>query len=353
MRLFPRATRTTPADGAASTVSGTAPQGRRRRAPGRAVLALLLTAPLALLPAAAGAAPKAYPNPGLVTGTVTVHDPSMIRTSSGYILYGTHNETRTSTDRIAFADAGPTLNPVPSWVRQYNSTGDIWAPDVSYHNGRYWMYYSASSFGSNNSAIGLATSSTGRPGSWTDQGIVYSTTTSSNHNAIDPSLMVDPQGRWWLAFGSYWSGIRMIQLDPSTGKRLNSNSTLYHLATRPDSPYAVEGPTLIRRGNYYYLFASYDRCCAGTDSTYNIRVGRSTSPTGPFVDRNGTPMLQGGGTTVLASHGNIIGPGGQSVLQDSDGDLLVYHYYDGADNGTAKLGVNLLGWDSAGWPYVY
>ncbi|TMR32170.1 arabinan endo-1,5-alpha-L-arabinosidase [Nonomuraea zeae] len=313
----------------------------------------IIVAALAALPLLGGS--LAYPDPGRVTGDVVVHDPTMIRTSSGYVVYSTHGylEARTSTDRINFTRAGSAFGSPPSWWRTYSPGNDPWAPDVSQQGGRYLMYYAVSSFGSNNSAIGLATSSTGRPGSWSDQGIVYATSTSSDHNAIDPSLLVDSSGRWWLSFGSYWTGIRMIRLNPSTGKQLSSDQTLYHLATRPDAPYAVEAPAIVRHGSYYYLFASYDRCCAGTDSTYKIKVGRSSSPTGPYTDRSGRSMLSGGGTLVLETHGRFIGPGGQSILHDSDGDLLVYHYYDGAAGGTPKLGINLLGWDSAGWPYVY
>ncbi|MCP2164203.1 arabinan endo-1,5-alpha-L-arabinosidase [Goodfellowiella coeruleoviolacea] len=308
-----------------------------------------------LLCTTATPAHAAYPGPGLVTGDVAAHDPSMIRTSSGYVLYSTHDrvEARTSTDRIAFARSGSALSGVPSWVYQYSGSGDVWAPDVSYHNGKYWLYYAASSFGSNNSAIGLATSSTGRPGSWTDQGVVYATTTSANHNAIDPALLVDAQGRWWLSFGSFWTGIKMIRIDPATGKRSTSDTKLYELARRSGSSTAVEAPYVIAHGGYYYLFVSFDLCCRGTSSTYRVMVGRSTSPTGPYTDRNGTSMMNGGGTEILASHGNIIGPGGQSVLSDSDGDLLVYHYYDGNAGGAVKLGVNLIGWDAQGWPYVY
>jgi arabinan endo-1,5-alpha-L-arabinosidase len=313
---------------------------------------LVVTAASAL--ALMGAA-FAYPNPGRVTGDVVVHDPTMIRTSSGYVLYSTHGylEARTSTDRINFTRAGSAFRTPPSWWRTYSSGNDPWAPDISQQGGRYLMYYAVSSFGSNNSAIGLATSSTGQPGTWTDQGVVYATTTSDDHNAIDPDLLVDASGRWWLSFGSYWTGIRMIRLDPATGKRHSSDRTLHHLATRPDAPHAVEAPDVVRHGDHYYLFASYDRCCAGLDSTYKIKVGRSTSPTGPYTDRSGQSMLSGGGTMVLETHGSIVGPGGQSVMSDVDGDLLVYHYYDGNAGGTPKLGINLIGWDSAGWPYVY
>ncbi len=132
-----------------------------------------------------------------------------------------------------------------------------------------------------------------------------------------------------------------------------TDRTLYHLAYRPAEPHAVEGPYIISHGGYYYLFVSFGFCCRGTDSTYRIVVGRSDSPTGPYLDRNGTPMLAGGGTEILASHGAVIGPGGQSVLRDSDGELLVYHYYDGNAGGAPRPGLNLLGWDEQGWPYVY
>jgi arabinan endo-1,5-alpha-L-arabinosidase len=229
---------------------------------------------------------------------------------------------------------------------------EAWAPDLSYHGGKYLLYYSVSSFGSQNSAIGLATSSTGRPGSWTDQGIVHTSSASNDYNAIDPNLFVDDDGKWWLSFGSWWTGIKMIQINPSTGKQLSSNTTRYSLASRPTGTKAVEAPYIVKRGGYYYLFASYDTCCAGTSSTYKVKVGRATSVTGPYRDKNGVAMMNNGGTPVLESHGRYIGPGGQSIMNDVDGDLIVYHYYDGQDNGTPKLGVNLLNW-SSGWPVAH
>ncbi|WP_336205253.1 arabinan endo-1,5-alpha-L-arabinosidase [Nonomuraea sp. LPB2021202275-12-8] len=296
----------------------------------------------------------AYPPPDQVSGDTVVHDPTMIRTPAGYVLYSTHGllEARTSTDRTTFTRAGSAFRTPPAWWSGYSPENDPWAPDISRERGQYLMYYAVSSFGSNNSAIGLATSRTGRPHSWTDRGIVYASAIGFDHNAIDPNLLVDHRGRWWLSFGSYWTGIRMIRLDPATGKRHPSDRTLYHLATRPDEPYAVEAPDIVRHGRHYYLFASYDRCCAGLDSTYKIKVGRSSDPAGPYVDRAGQPMLTGGGTLLLETHGRVVGPGGQSVTRDAGEDVLVYHYYDGTDNGTPKLGLNVLGWDSEGWPYV-
>ncbi|MFC5815160.1 MULTISPECIES: arabinan endo-1,5-alpha-L-arabinosidase [Nonomuraea] len=296
----------------------------------------------------------AYPPPGQVAGDTVVHDPTMIRTPFGYVLYSTHGhlEARTSADGVTFTRAGDAFDTPPAWWSTYSAENDPWAPDISHERGKYLMYYAVSSFGSNHSAIGLATSRTGRPGSWTDRGIVYATELGMDHNAIDPNLLVDREGRWWLSFGSYWTGIRMIRLDPRTGLRHEKDRTLYHLATRPDAPYAVEAPDIVERGGYYYLFASYDRCCAGLDSTYKIKVGRSTSPTGPYTGRDGQPMMTGGGTLLLETHGRFVGPGGQSVMRDRGRDVLVYHYYDGDDGGTPKLGLNRLAWDADGWPHV-
>jgi arabinan endo-1,5-alpha-L-arabinosidase len=320
------------------------PQHWRKLAAAVAAVAVALV----LLPQSASAA---YPRPARVTGDISVHDPTMLRTSSGYIVYSSHNglQARTSTDRIAFTRAGSAFTTLPSWWSRYSSEKAPWAPDLSYHGGGYLLYYAVSSFGSNVSAIGLATSSTGRPGTWSDQGIVYTSSSSSDYNAIDPNLFVNSDGTWWLAFGSWSTGIKMIRIDPATGKQYAGDTTRYSLANRPTRTKAVEGPTVVKHASYYYLFASYDNCCAGTSSTYKIKVGRATSPTGPYYDENGVPMTDNGGTPVLESHGRYIGPGGQSLISDNDGDLLVYHYYDGDDNGAPKLGMNRLDW-SSGWP---
>ncbi|GAA2644296.1 arabinan endo-1,5-alpha-L-arabinosidase [Paractinoplanes durhamensis] len=299
-----------------------------------------------------GAAEAAtYPNPGVVTGSINVHDPGIVKKPDGtYLIAHTGNNIvlKTSTDRTAFKDAGVAFPSGASWTTSYTGgSANLWAPDISYRNGKYWMYYSASTFGSNHSAIFLATSTTGASGSWTNQGLVIESKTSDNFNAIDPNLYVDPSGNWWLSLGSFWTGIKQVQLNASTGLRLNT--TIRSLAGRGGG--AIEAPFLFRHGSYYYLFVSFDTCCQGAASTYRIMVGRSTSVNGPFVDKNGTAMTSSGGTEILAGHGSYHGPGGQSVFTDSDADVLVYHYY--ADNGAARLGINLLGYDSSGWPYVY
>ncbi|TQJ52783.1 arabinan endo-1,5-alpha-L-arabinosidase [Streptomyces sp. SLBN-115] len=324
------------------------------RTPRSARRAALLAVPAAVLLALIPSTASAYPNPGTVTGSTVVHDPTMIRTSAGrYLLYATGGglSYRTSTDRIAFSAGGDAFSTRPSWWSSYGTT-EAWAPDISYQGGKYLMYYAVSTFGSNKSAIGLAGSSTGLPGSWTDYGTVYTSTTSSDYNAIDPNLFVDDDGKWWLSFGSWWTGIKMIRIDPATGKQLASDTARRSIASRPTGTKAVEAPYIVKRGGYYYLFASYDTCCAGTSSTYKVKAGRATAVTGPYYDKNGVAMTNNGGTAVLESHGSVIGPGGQSILHDTDGDLIVYHYYDGNDNGTPKLGINLLNW-SSGWPVAY
>jgi arabinan endo-1,5-alpha-L-arabinosidase len=291
-----------------------------------------------------------YPDPGQVSGDIGVHDPTVVkRPTGGYLVAHTGNGValKTSTDRVNFRNAGAAFPNGTSWANTYTNNGrNLWAPDISYHNGQYYLYYSASTFGSNRSAIFLATSPSGNSGTWTHRGLVIESRTSDNFNAIDPNLIIDDQGRWWLTFGSFWSGIKLIQLDPGTGLRMGTS--LSSIAGRGGG--AIEAPFIVKRGQYYYQYVSFDACCRGASSTYRIMVGRSTSVTGPYVDRNGVNMNSGGGTEILAGHGSIHGPGHQAVLADTDGDVLFYHYY--ADNGAALLGINRLTYDSAGWPRV-
>ncbi|MFD0314799.1 arabinan endo-1,5-alpha-L-arabinosidase [Streptomyces flavalbus] len=315
--------------------------------------ALAATALLVLVPTSAQAADVSYPDPRPITGQEIIHDPTVMRLrTGGYVAYSTGGVigARLSKDGRHWDDAGNAFAEPPAWWYEYNDTGDPWAPDLSYRDGRYWLYYAVSSWGTNHSAIGVATSRTGLPGTWTDHGTVLTSETTDHWNAIDPAV-IRADGRLWMAFGSYWTGIRMVELDARTGKAVKG-TTVHHLATRPDEPYAVEGPYVVRHGRYYYLFASYDACCAGTSSTYRIKVGRSTSVTGPYVDSTGTPLLEGGGDLLLAGHGDFVGTGGQSVFQDKGGDWLAYHYYDAQDDGTPKLGLNRLSWTTDGWPLV-
>jgi arabinan endo-1,5-alpha-L-arabinosidase len=307
-----------------------------------------------LVASTAPAMAAGYPDPLPVSGDFTVHDPSMVKAANGtYIIAstGANLELRTSTDRVNWRRAGVVWPNGAPWTTQFTlGSSVLWAPDISFHNGRYYLYYAASSFGSRNSGIFLATSTTGAAGSWTNLGVVTQTSDANDYNAIDPNLVVDASGRWWLTFGSFWSGIKMIRIDPATGKQLAADRTLYALAQRPASVSgAIEAPFIIQRGGFYYLFASFDFCCRGTSSTYRVMVGRSASITGPYADRAGVPMTSGGGTEVLATHGTIFGPGGQSLIADADGWLMIYHYYTATDS---RLGMNHVGW-SGGWPGLF
>jgi arabinan endo-1,5-alpha-L-arabinosidase len=231
-----------------------------------------------------GTAPAlaAYPNPGVVTGSTNAHDPTIVKRPTGGYLVATTGDgiaLKTSTNRTAFVDAGKAFPNGTSWATSYTGgSANLWAPDLSYRNGRYWLYYSASTFGSSKSAIFLATSTTGAAGSWTHVGKVIESTTSSGWNAIDPNLTVTPSGEWWLTFGSFWSGIKMVKLSASTG--LRADSTMYNIAERFVNSKSVEAPYIHYRNGYYYLFMSFDFCCQGASSTYRTMVARSLSGTG-------------------------------------------------------------------------
>jgi arabinan endo-1,5-alpha-L-arabinosidase len=326
------------------------------RSPRRAFLSVAVgaAAVIGLTQIGTAAAAPSYPDPGKVTGSTQVHDPSVVRASNGtYILVhtGSNLSIKTSTDRVAWRSAGVVWPNGAPWTTAYTAgSASLWAPDISFHNGQFFLYYAASTFGSQRSGIFLATSATGLAGSWTNRGLVIDSSSSVNYNAIDPNLVLDAQGGWWLTFGSFWTGIKQVRLDPSTGLRSTTDTAVRAIAQRPAAPDAIEAAFVYRHAGLSYLFVSFDLCCRGAQSTYRIMVGRSSSVSGPYVDRAGTAMTAGGGTEILAGHGSIHGPGGQSVIADHDGDVLVYHYY--ADNGTALLGINRLAWDSAGWPIV-
>ena len=125
---------------------------------------------------------------------------------------------------------------------------------------------------------------------------------SDNYNAIDPCPFVDDDGSMWLSFGSYWSGIKS-SLDPATGKRITPGSTIYSLAGSN-----IEASYLYKRGGYYYLFVNNGVCCSGVNSTYNIRVGRSTSVTGPYLNRSGQNLVSNDGT-LSRNHRTLDRPG--------------------------------------------
>lgn len=295
----------------------------------------------------------------LMRGTLGIHDPSTVITCQGrYYVFGTGQNiiSRSSADK-QFWVAGPTVfNSPPAWTTNAapGFDGTIWAPEVIFFNNQYHLYYAVSSFGTNASAIGLATNPTLDPSNssyrWTDEGIVIQSTSGSPYNTIDPSVTFDAAGNLWMSFGSFWSGIYLVQLDPTNGKRISPNSPTYHLAVHNDGPDSIEASYIFRRGAYYYLFVNWNSCCAGVNSTYNVRVGRSAGITGPYVDQNGVSMAAGGGTLFLEGTGKYIGPGQVGILTEGGTNWFSYHYYDGNNNGAPSLDVEPLAWTSDNWP---
>ena len=294
---------------------------------------------------------QTYVNPLL--GNIYVHDPCIIKEGTRYYVFYTGSlvQLKTSPDRITWSNVGSVL-PNPTWFKTYvpnNNGTDVWAPDISYRNGQYWLYYSVSTFGSNTSAIGLATSPALNPASWTDQGMVIRSVSSNNYNCIDPNAFQDTDRSLWLVFGSWWTGIKLVQLDTLTGKPAGSSPTIISLAQRV-APDSIEAPFIIKRGSYYYLFVSFDNCCRGVNSTYKIYVGRASAVTGPYTDQSAVAMLSGGGTLIWAGDTRWRGPGGQSLFFENDTFFLVFHSYDANDGGRSKLLIRPLYWTTDGWP---
>lgn len=292
-------------------------------------------------------------------GAVTdVHDPVIIKAEDAYYLFCTGDgiPIRKSSDLLIWSRPFPPLvfAELPAWARErIPGATNIWAPDISFYNGKYHLYYSVSTFGSSRSVIGLATNTTLNYADggyqWVDEGLVIESTGAENYNCIDPNLILDADGVPWLAFGSFWSGLKLRRLDYETGKPSSADETVYSLARRTVNSGAVEAPFIIGHGDFYYLFASFDFCCQGAESTYHVVVGRSETITGPYLDREGVPMLEGGGTQVTFLTDRWRGPGHCAVLQDEDADYIVYHAYDARMGGTPTLRIDRLTWDADGW----
>lgn len=289
-----------------------------------------------------------------------IHDPVIAKEGNTYYVFSTGARIIIicSHDLVEWEFCGRVFERYPAWTLEVNpELVDAWAPDISFFNGKWHLYYAVSSFGTQNSAIGLATNATLDPASpdyaWADEGEVLRSQPGDPWNAIDANLVLDETGQPWLAFGSFWEGIHLRKLDATTGKPAADDPTFYKLASRrggPDQTDAIEAPFILRRGGFYYLFASFDACCRGAESTYNVRVGRSEAITGPYVDREGRSMTEGGGTLILEAYGKWRGPGHNGLLVEGDTTWLVYHAYDAQQNGIPKLRVEPVLWDAAGWP---
>ncbi len=290
---------------------------------------------------------------------VGVHDPStIVKCKDQYWVFFTGRNTPSwhSKDLINW-ERGPRANATPpAWVAQavpLNRSGaDFWAPDVIKVGDKYLLFFSASSFGKNTSAIGVASNPTLDPNDpaykWTDGGIVVQSKARDDFNTIDPAAFLDDDGKLWLTFGSFWSGIKLIELNPATGLRIAPDSPMYSLAHWN----SIEAPYIYKHDGKYYLFVSVGLCCRGVNSTYHTRVGRSDKLTGPYLDKDGQDMLLGGGTTVADRVGPFIGPGHAGILEDNGKFWFSCHFYDGTQRGVSKLSIRPLTWDADGWPVV-
>jgi hypothetical protein len=188
---------------------------------------------------------------------------------------------------------------------------------------------------------------------WVDHGIVIQSSQGFPYNTIDPAVTFDAQGGLWLVFGSYWTGIYLVQLDPATGMRISPNSPSHRLAWNN----SIEAASICYKDGYYYLFVNWGSCCSGVNSTYNVRVGRSTQITGPYRDSSGVDMVDRGGDIFMRASGKFTGPGHIGVLAENGRELFSFHYYDAnqwAKNyeayGAARLGLAPLLWSADGWP---
>lgn len=304
------------------------------------------------------------------------HDPSIMKEGETWYVFATGKtpdggqfQIRCSGNLTDWKLCGHVFDQIPEWIhRDSPGTVDLWAPDISYEDGEYRLYYAYSLFGKNTSGIALATNKTLDRTSpnykWIDRGLVLRSIATDDFNAIDPNFMLDAQGRAWLAFGSFWSGIKMRRLNEKTGLLSSDDARLYSLATRskpadaspakpglPPEWEAVEAPFIVHHGGSYYLFVSWDLCCRGTKSTYRTMVGRSKTIAGPYVDKQGKPMMEGGGMELLAGNARWLGPGGESAWMGPNGkDLLVFHAYDGK-TGKPALQISTITWQD-GWPHV-
>lgn len=309
---------------------------------------------------------------------ISVHDPVMAKLNDTYYIFctGWGISVWSSKDMKEWKREQPVFSEPPKWALEAvpGFKGHFWAPDISFFNGKYYLYYSVSAFGKNTSCIGLATNKTLDPSDpefkWIDHGkVIQSYPGETNWNAIDPNLVVTAGGTPYLSFGSFWDGLKLVQLNSEAtapAEDINSIPTIASrkkMATDPNPPAiddnpkdaggnAIEAPFIFKKGKYYYLFASVDYCCKGVNSTYKMIVGRSATIPGTFIDKDGKPMASGGGTILLQGNEKWYGVGHNSVYTFDGTDYIVFHGYDAGDGGKSKLIIRKLNWDSESWPEV-
>jgi len=289
-------------------------------------------------------------------GQPGLHDPSTVIAENGkYYVYATGGglPMSVSDDGWTWRRAGTLMQALPGGrpgpdviARGGNNT---WAPDLMRVGDKYFLYYSAPGT-QPKSAIGLLVGKTLDPASpdykWEDAGPVVWSDGVEDSNAIDPGVFRDPtNGTLWLTYGSYFGYIRLVELNPKTGKRMYPDRKPFNVAVNS------EASIMIFRDGWYYLLVTHGSCCAGANSSYNIRMGRAKKVTGPFLDNMGIDMLQGGGRLFLGSSGRFVGPGHFGLLDLGDGvEKFSCHYEADLDRGgISVLDIRPLLWRD-GWP---
>jgi len=289
-------------------------------------------------------------------GDIRVHDPVMIKEGNTYFIFHTGKgiSVKTSTDKITWRRSGSvfSLDHFPTWHKKDipNQDGSLWAPDIHYRNRKYYLYYSVSAWMNFNSSIGLATNttldSTNPNYKWVDEGQIISYNNGGDSvNVIDPQAFTDKDGKFWLLYGSYKAGLRLTELDSTTGKFLNDPPRLTTLTTT-----LGEGVFLIHTSEYYYIFASRGRCCAGLESTYQIVMGRSKNIQGPYLNKEGKSWVQNNYSIFLSGDSTEPGRGHNGFFTEGDTTYIVYHAYTRAAKGTSLLNIKPLFIDDTGWP---
>ena len=297
------------------------------------------------------------------TDTVMVHDPVMAQENGTYYLLSTGMgiSWATSKDRKTWViQPTPFTENLPQWTQDSvpGFRNHVWAPDIIRWHDRWWLAYSCSTFGKNTSAIGLM-SADHLNGQWRDEGcVVKSQEGRDQWNAIDPNFIVDDNDQLWMTWGSFWDGIQMATLNaplnPKTIARRHRPGDP-NAAENPTSQFAgrnaIEAPFIFKKNGWYYLFVSWDYCCRGAKSNYRVAVGRSKNIDGPYVDRNGKPMLEGGGTLFIEGDKQEYEAAGHCAAYTfGDEDIFICHGYSTKMNGASILIQRPIHWTADGWP---
>jgi arabinan endo-1,5-alpha-L-arabinosidase len=298
---------------------------------------------------------------------IPAHDPVMIKQGDTYYMFctGFGITVYSSTDMKNWKQRSRVFSKAPEWAVKAipGFTGHVWAPDISFHSGKYYLYYAVSAFGKNTSCIGLAVNKTldsaAADYKWEDLGkVVQSVPGRDMWNAIDPNLVVDENNTPWLTFGSFWEGMKMVKLNsdmtavaqPEEWHTVARRPRDFSLPDNAPGNAAIEAPFIFKKDKYYYLFVSWDYCCRAEKSDYKVVVGRSEKVTGPYLDKKGVSMFVGGGSLVVQGDGKLwFGAGHNSAYTFNGKDYIVYHGYDAGDKGRSKLVVEELKWED-GWP---